>query len=132
MTELTLAPRTFRVTRASLVRYAGASGDFNPIHYSERHAQAIGFSDVTAHGLLTLGVVLRAVTDWLGDPALVRSYSARFIRPVLVPDTDDGAELRVTGQVVAQGEQAWTVALDVTSGGTPVLAKVTVEVEPPR
>ncbi len=76
--------RTF--TRADLVRYAGASGDFNPIHWSNPAAAALGLPDVIAHGMLTMGTALRVVTDWAGDPARVRSYYVRFTKPVVVPE----------------------------------------------
>jgi acyl dehydratase len=128
---LKLTPQTYNITRHVVVCYAGASGDFNPIHYSERHAKAMGLPNVIGHGLLTMGIALRAVTDWIG-PTAVRSYHARFARPVVVPDTDEGVDLRVAGQVIAQGEKSWTVRLDITVGASPVLSKVTVEVEPPE
>ena len=69
-----------RVTRSTVVRYSGASTDFNEIHFSERHAQAIGLPGVVAHGMWTMGAGLRVVTDWIGDPARVLSYTVRFTR----------------------------------------------------
>src|SRR5438309_8154855 len=92
---------TFRVTRADLVRYAGASGDFNPIHWNDRVATAVGLPGVIAHGMLTMGLAARAVTAWTGDPAGLVEYHVRFGRPVVVPDDDAGAEVRVTGEVAA-------------------------------
>ncbi len=81
----TLPSLTVRLTRADLVRYAGASGDFNPIHWSDRAATALGLDGVLAHGMLTMGTALRVVTDWIGDPARVVSYATRFTKPVFVP-----------------------------------------------
>ena len=78
------------MTRAELVRYAGASGDFNPIHWNQRFAVGVGLPDVIAHGMLTMALAGRLVTSWTGDPAAVVGYAARFTRPVVVPDTDDG------------------------------------------
>jgi acyl dehydratase len=94
-----LASRDFPLTRASLVRYAGASGDFNPIHWSERTAKAVGLPDVIAHGMLTMATAGRVVTDWAGDPGAVESYGVRFSRPVVVPDDDAGATVTVSGTV---------------------------------
>jgi acyl dehydratase len=94
-----IASREFQLTRASLVRYAGASGDFNPIHWSERTAKAVGLPDVIAHGMLTMATAGRVVTDWAGDPGAVESYGVRFSRPVVVPDDDAGATVTVSGTV---------------------------------
>lgn len=90
---------TVDLTRADLVRYAGASTDFNPIHWSDRMARKVGMPSVIAHGMLTMATALRVVTDWVGDPSKVRSYSCRFTNPVPVPDDDAGTELRITGTV---------------------------------
>ena len=119
---------TVSLTRAQLVRYAGASTDFNPIHWSDRAATALGLDGVIAHGMLTLGTALRVVTDWVGDPAAVRRYSARFTRPVVVPDDDQGVEVRCVGTVSAVGEDTVTVTIEVTCGGEKVLGAVTAEV----
>lgn len=81
------------ITRAGIVRYSGASTDFNDIHFSDRHAQAIGLPGVVAHGMWTMGAGLRIVTDWIGDPSRVLGYFVRFTRPVVVPDTDEGVEV---------------------------------------
>jgi acyl dehydratase len=89
-------PQTFRVTRADLVRYAGASGDFNPIHWSERFATSVGLPGVIAHGMFTMALVGRAVTAWAGAPDAVVEFGVRFSRPVPVPDTDEGTEVVVT------------------------------------
>jgi acyl dehydratase len=94
-----LPARTFPITRADLVRYCGASGDFNVIHWNERVATAVGLPDVIAHGMYTMAVAGRVLTDWAGDPGAVESYGVRFSRPVVVPDDDRGAELTVRGEV---------------------------------
>jgi acyl dehydratase len=96
-----LPPLTVRFTRADLVRYAGASTDFNPIHYSDRHARQVGLPGVVAHGMLTMGAGLRVITDWLPTPAAVVSYFARFTKPVGVPDDDAGAEVHFAATVAA-------------------------------
>ena len=79
--------------------YAGASGDFNPIHWNERFAKAVGLPDVIAHGMLTMASAGRIVTDWVGDPGAVIEYGVRFTRPVVVPDDDRGAAVEITGVV---------------------------------
>jgi len=94
-----LPERTFGITRADLIRYCGASGDFNVIHWNERVAKAVGLPDVIAHGMYTMAVAGRTVTDWAGDPGAVTEYSVRFSRPVVVPDDDSGAVLLVSGTV---------------------------------
>jgi acyl dehydratase len=119
---------TVSLTRDSLVRYAGASTDFNPIHWSDRAAGALGLDGVIAHGMLTMGTALRVVTDWTGDPSAVRRYSARFTKPVVVPDDEVGVEVRCVGTVTAVGEDAATVTVEVTCGGEKVLGAVTAEV----
>ena len=93
-----LPARTFPVTRLDLVRYCGASGDFNVIHWNERIAKAVGLPDVIAHGMYTMAVAGRVVTDWAGDPGAVESYGVRFSRPVVVPD-EAGTTLTVSGRV---------------------------------
>jgi acyl dehydratase len=96
---------TVTVRRDTLVRYAGASGDFNPIHYSDRMAVAIGLPGVIAHGMLTMAQAVRVVTDWLDDPADLLEYGVRFTRPVVVPDDDKGATVSFSAKVekVADG-----------------------------
>ena len=112
-----------RVTRADLVRYAGASGDLNPIHWSDRVATSVGLPGVIAHGMLTMGLAARAVTAWTGDPAGLIEYQVRFGRPVVVPDDDQGAELTVRGRVGAVLEAGRVrVDLTVTSDGEKVLS----------
>lgn len=113
----------FPITRASLVRYAGASGDFNVIHYSGRIATAVGLPDVIAHGMLTMAEAGRVVTDWAGDPGAVRSFSVRFSRPVVVPDDDTGALLVVSGVVEDRLEDRCVrVGLTARCGEEKVLA----------
>ncbi|MFI7603971.1 MaoC family dehydratase [Micromonospora sp. NPDC049366] len=109
-----LAPRTFRVTRADLVRYAGASGDFNPIHWSDRFATKVGLPGVIAHGMFTMALVGRAVTEWAGSPDAVVDYGVRFTRPVVVPDDDQGTEIEVSAVVREVTEDGLT-RLDVTA-----------------
>jgi acyl dehydratase len=118
-----LPEQVYRVTRADLVRYAGASGDFNPIHWNERTATAVGLPNVIAHGMFTMALAGRAVTDWTGDPAALLEYQVRFGRPVVVPDDDIGAEVTVRGTVAALLEDSRArVDLTVTSGGEKVLS----------
>ncbi|MGY1712909.1 MaoC family dehydratase [Geodermatophilus sp. SYSU D01106] len=118
-----LPEQVHRVTRADLVRYAGASGDLNPIHWSDRIATGVGLPGVIAHGMLTMGLAARAVTDWAGDPGALVEYQVRFSRPVVVPDDDTGAEVTVRGKVgaVLDGGRV-RVDLTVTSGGEKVLS----------
>ena len=100
--------------RDALVRYAGASGDFNPIHWNTRAATALGLPDVIAHGMLSMASGARVLTDWVGDPARVLEYSVRFTNPVVVPDTDEGVTVTFTGKVVDRaGESA--VRVDLTA-----------------
>lgn len=112
------------LSRGDLVRYAGASLDFNPIHWNERFAREVGLDDVIAHGMLTMGLGGRMVTDWLGDPGRLLDYGVRFTRPVVVPDDDEGALVEFTGKV-AQVREDGTARVDITakSGGKTVLAK---------
>jgi acyl dehydratase len=118
-----LPTRSFPVQRADLVRYAGASGDFNAIHWNERVATSVGLPNVIAHGMYTMAVVARAVTDWAGDPGAVVEYGVRFTRPVVVPDPE-GAVLEVVGKVAAKGDDG-TIRVDLTAtvDGQTVLAK---------
>ena len=112
-----------QVTRADLVRYAGASGDFNVIHWNERVAKAVGLPDVIAQGMLTMAQAARAVTEWTGDPGAVESYSVRFSRPVVVPDDDIGATLTVSGVVEEKlAGSTVVVGLTATAGEAKVLS----------
>lgn len=103
-------------TRQQLVRYAGASGDFNQIHFSDHFATALGLDSVIAHGMLTMGAAMRLVTDWAGDPGRVEECSFRFSKPVLVPDDADGAEVVFTGVVTDDGEGPIQIAITATCG----------------
>jgi acyl dehydratase len=119
-----LPPRTFTIDRATLVRYAGASGDFNVIHWNERVATAVGLPNVIAHGMLTMALGGRVVTDWVGDPGAVVEYGVRFTRPVVVPDDDAGATIEVTGKVSRKDEDGIAqVTLTVRYEGATVLGK---------
>ncbi|MER7458029.1 MaoC family dehydratase [Micromonospora sp. NPDC126480] len=109
-----LPDKTYRVTRADLVRYAGASGDFNPIHWSDRFATKVGLPGVIAHGMFTMALVGRAVAEWAGAPDAVVDYGVRFTRPVVVPDDDQGTEIEVTAVVREVTEEGLT-RLDVTA-----------------
>ncbi|MFE9916421.1 MaoC family dehydratase [Micromonospora sp. NPDC005553] len=109
-----LPAQTFQVTRADLVRYAGASGDFNPIHWSDRVATTVGLPGVIAHGMFTMALVGRAVTEWAGSPDAVVEYGVRFTRPVVVPDDDQGTEIEVTARVREVTEDGLT-RLEVTA-----------------
>jgi len=97
-----LPAQAFPVTRATLVRYAGASGDFNPIHWNEKFAVEVGLPDVIAHGMFTMAEAIRVVTDWVGDPGAVVEYGVRFTKPVVVPNDDQGATIEVSGKVGAK------------------------------
>ena len=108
-----LPTQTFHLDRAALVRYAGASGDFNVIHWNQRVATEVGLPDVIAHGMLTMALGGRVVTDWLGDPGALVSYGVRFTRPVVVPDDGQGATVEVSAKVSAKNDDS-TVAITLT------------------
>ncbi|WP_405899346.1 MaoC family dehydratase [Streptomyces sp. NBC_00727] len=117
-----LPARSFPVTRATLVQYAGASGDFNPIHWNERFAREVGLPDVIAHGMFTMAEAIRVVTDWAGDPGAVVEYGVRFTKPVVVPNDDKGAQIEVSGKVAALlDDRRVRVDLTVMSDGKKVL-----------
>jgi acyl dehydratase len=116
-----LPTQTYRVTRADLVRYAGASGDFNPIHWSDRVATSVGLPGVIAHGMYTMALAARALDTWAGGPGRVRELGCRFTKPVVVPDDEDGVEVRVAGTVKNLTEEGVHIALEVTCGGEKVL-----------
>jgi acyl dehydratase len=125
-----LPGQRFGVHRADLVRYAGASGDFNPIHWNERFATAVGLPDVIAHGMFTMAEAARVVTDWVGDSGAVLDYGVRFSRPVVVPDDDRGAELQVEASVVEKlaGDRV-VVDLVARCDGEKVLGKARATVQ---
>jgi acyl dehydratase len=115
--------RQFPITRADLVRYAGASGDFNPIHWNERFARSVGLPDVIAHGMFTMATAIRVVTDWAGDPGAVVEYGVRFTRPVVVPDPG-AATISVSGSVRGIRDDGLVeVDLTATVNDQTVLAK---------
>ncbi|SDY78179.1 Acyl dehydratase [Micromonospora pattaloongensis] len=119
-----LPVKTFRITRADLVRYAGASGDFNQIHWSDRVATKVGLPGVIAHGMFTMALVGRAVTEWAGAPDAVVEYGVRFTRPVVVPDDDEGTEIEVRAAVKGVTEDGLTrLELTATCQGEKVLAQ---------
>lgn len=109
-----------RFTRERLVRYAGASGDFNQIHYSDYYARDLGLDGVIAHGMLTMGAAMRLATDWAGDPGRVVGCSFRFTKPVPVPDDADGAEVVYTGTVTDSGAGPIDVAIVAHCGDVQV------------
>ena len=127
-----LPPLSVPVQRVNLVMYAGASGDFNPIHWNERFAKAVGLPDVIAHGMFTMASAVRVVTDWVGDPGAVVEYGVRFTRPVVVPDDDKGAVIEVSA-VVAEKRDDGTVRVDITatSEGQTVLGRAQAVVRLP-
>lgn len=119
---------TATFTRQTLVRYAGASTDFNPIHYSDAAAAALGLPSVIAHGMLTMGTALRVVTDWCGDPARVLSYYVRFVKSVPVPDDADGATVTFGGTVTKVEDGIATVTIEATLDGVKVLGGAKADV----
>lgn len=122
-----VAERTVHLTRESLVRYAGASGDFNPIHYRDDVAAAVGLPGVLAHGMLTMGLAVETLVPWLGDAGRILEYGVRFTRPVVV-DVEHGADLVVSAKVAVVEEDAARIDLTVTFGETTVLGKAQVRV----
>jgi acyl dehydratase len=119
-----IPPQRYPIQRLTLVRYCGASGDFNTIHWNERIAKSAGLPDVIAHGMLTMAEAARLVTDWVGDPGAVEEYGVRVAKPVVVPDDDTGVEVEVAGQVTEKlDDNRAVVELSATSGGAEVLAK---------
>jgi acyl dehydratase len=119
-----LAPRQYQVTRLDLVRYAGASGDFNVIHWNERVAKSVDLPNVIAHGMLTMALAGRFLTEWAGDPGAITEFGVRFSAPVVVPDDDKGATVEIGGTVTERLDGN-RVAVDVTarSDGAKVLTR---------
>jgi acyl dehydratase len=127
-----LAPVTYPVTRLSLVKYCGASGDFNVIHWNERIAKSVGLPDVIAHGMFTMAEAGRYVTDWAGPGAMLTEFGVRFSSPVVVPDDDTGAEIEVSGKVEEKLDGNRVVlVLTARSGGTKVLTRARAVVRLP-
>ena len=117
-----LPEQTFTIQRADLIRYAGASGDFNIIHWNERVATSVGLPNVIAHGMFTMAEAGRVVTDWAGDPGAVEEYTVRFSRPIPVPDDDKGAQLIVGGEVAEKlDDRRVSVTINARAGGDKVL-----------
>ncbi len=125
----TLPALTVHIDRAQLVRYAGASGDFNAIHWNPRAASSVGLPDVIAHGMLTMALAGRVVTDWVGDPGAIVDYGVRFTRPVVVTDPD-GADLEINARIGALDANARSARVDITAtfAGQTVLGKARAQV----
>jgi len=122
-----LPAQSHRLTRAALIQYAGASGDFNVIHWNERIARSVGLPDVIAHGMLTLALAGRIVTDWVTDPGRVVEFTGRMTAPVVVPDDDAGVLLDVTARVAEKGPQPLVrVEIEARVGTVKVLGRSTV------
>ncbi len=122
-----VAERTVHLTRESLVRYAGASGDFNPIHYRDDVAEQVGLPGVLAHGMLTMGLAVETVVPWIGDTGRIVEYGVRFTRPVVV-DPEDGADVTVVARIGAIDEGIARLDLTVTYAESTVLGKAQVRV----
>jgi acyl dehydratase len=131
MTELVVgeivAEKTFEISRDSLVRYAGASGDFNPIHYRDDVARSVGLDGVLAHGMLTMGIAVQPVVEWLGAGGSIVDYQVRFTKPVPV-DPTDAVAITVVAKVGALEGSGARIDLTVTAGGLTVLGKAQVRV----
>jgi acyl dehydratase len=125
-----LPPVNYPVQRFDLIRYAGASGDFNVIHWNERIATAVGLPNVIAHGMFTMATAGRYVSDWAGDPGAVVEYGVRFTSMVVVPDDDKGAIIEVSGRITAKDDTARTATVQLTavSAGQKVLGKASAVV----
>jgi acyl dehydratase len=122
-----VAERTVHLTRTDLVRYAGASGDFNAIHYNDAVAERVGLPGVLAHGMLTMGLAVETIVEWLGDAGRILEYGVRFTRPVVV-DVDAGADVTVVAKVGAVEDDVVRIDLTVSHDGTTVLGKAQVRV----
>ncbi|GAA3143646.1 acyl dehydratase [Kribbella aluminosa] len=118
-----LPPLTITLRREDLVRYAGASGDFNPIHWNDRMAAALGLPGVIAHGMLTMASAVRVVTDWIADPADLVEYGVRFTKPVVVPDDDKGATVTFSAKVDKVTEGLAEIDITALAGEEKVLGR---------
>ncbi len=127
-----LPPLALHVTRADLVRYAGASGDLNPIHWSDRVATGVGLPGVIAHGMLTMALAGHYVSAWAGGPAAVRGLGVRFTRPVVVPDDDEGALVELSGKVTDVTDGVARIAVTARFDGRTVLGRAVAEVALPN
>ncbi len=116
---------SYSIRRPDLIRYAGASGDFNTIHWSDRIAVAVGLPSVIAHGMFTMATGGRFVSDWAGDPGAIVEYGVRFTNLVPVPDDDEGATVEISGKVTAKDDAARTATVLLTAicAGQKVLGK---------
>ena len=127
-----LPPVTYRATRLSLVKYCGASGDFNVIHWNERVATSVGLPNVIAHGMFTMAQAGRYVTDWAGDAGVLVEFGVRFSAPVVVPDDDAGATIEVSGTVEEiLNDNRVAIGLTARSGDTKVLTRARAVVRLP-
>ncbi len=122
-----VAERTVHLTREDLVRYAGASGDFNPIHFRDDVATRVGLPGVLAHGMLTMGLAVETIVGWLGDSGRILEYGVRFTRPVVV-DAESGADLTVVAKVGAVDDEVARIDLTVSFADTVVLGKAQVRI----
>jgi acyl dehydratase len=120
-----LPATSYRIVRSDLVRYAGASGDFNPIHWNDRFATGVGLPGVIAHGMFTMATGGRFVSDWVADPGAVLEYGVRFVNMVPVADDDAGAKVEFSGKITAKDDVARTatVMLTATCAGQKLLGK---------
>jgi len=134
MTEVgeQLPEQQYQLSRTDLIRYAGASGDFNPIHWSDRVAVAAGLPGVIAHGMLTMALAGRLLTEWTGDPGAVVEFGVRFARPVVVPDDDAGVTVTMSGVVTGvRDDGLLDVELSATTGDERVLTRASAVVRAP-
>jgi acyl dehydratase len=119
-----LEPKSYQVTRLDLVKYAGASGDFNTIHWNERVARSVGLPNVIAHGMFTMAQAGRFASEWAGDPGAIVEFGVRFSSPVVVPDDDNGATIELSGTIAEKLDGNKVVlALVARSGGTKILTR---------
>ena len=127
-----LPAQSFPITRADLVRYCGASGDFNVIHWNERVATSVGLPNVIAHGMFTMAEAVRVVTDWLGDPGALLDYGCRFTRPVVVPNDDNGATLTVSAKITEKrDDNTVLITISASCDDSTVLGKAQAVVRLP-
>jgi acyl dehydratase len=127
-----LPPRSYRVTRLDLVKYAGASGDFNVIHWNERIARSVGLPTVIAHGMYTMAQAGRLLTEWAGDPGAITDFGVRFSAMVPVPDDDAGATIEISGKVLDKLEgNRVTVDIVARADGAKVLTRARATVRLP-
>ena len=127
-----IPPKSYQATRLDLVKYAGASGDFNVIHWNERLARAVGLPNVIAHGMYTMAQAGRYVSEWAGDPGAVTEFGVRFSAMVPVPDDDQGATIEVSGKVAEKlGDNRVAVDLTARADGTKVLTRARAVVRLP-